>query len=74
MIPSKSPNIFVPKLGIVVHYHEPECHAKRLVCNFQGQDHNEGSKLYRFYIILYVSYIFCATDLLATKLDVLSYY
>ena len=30
------------KLGIVVYYHELECHAKKLVCYLQGQDHSEG--------------------------------
>ena len=28
---------FVNKLGIEMQYHEPECHAKRLVCYFPGQ-------------------------------------
>ena len=27
---------FVTKLGIVMHRHEPECPAERLVCFFQG--------------------------------------
>ena len=34
---------FVSKLGIVMHHHESECHAKRLVCCFQGQGHRKGS-------------------------------
>ena len=31
------------RLGIVMHRHEPKCHAKRLVCYFQGQGHSQGS-------------------------------
>ena len=30
---------FVSRLGIVMHHYESECHAKRLRCYFQGQDH-----------------------------------
>lgn len=33
---------FVTKLGMIVHHHEPECHAKGLGCYLQGQGHNEG--------------------------------
>ena len=40
---SKPPNVLL--LSIVIHHHEPECHAKRLAYYFQGQDHSEGSKL-----------------------------
>ena len=28
---------FVTKLGIVVHHHEPECHAKKMGFYLQGQ-------------------------------------
>ena len=31
------------KLGMVMHHQWSECHAKRLVCYFQGQSHNKGS-------------------------------
>ena len=31
------------KLGIVMHHHELECHAKRFVFYFQGQGHSKGS-------------------------------
>ena len=36
---------FVTKFGMVMmmHHHGPECHAKRLVCCFQGQGHSKGS-------------------------------
>ena len=34
---------FVTKLGMVMHHHGPECHAKRLVCYLQGQGPSEGS-------------------------------
>ena len=33
----------VTKRSIVLHLHEPESHAKRLVCYFQGQGHSKGS-------------------------------
>ena len=32
----------VTKLGIVVHHHEPECHAKKFEFYFQGQGHRVG--------------------------------
>ena len=31
------------KLGIVIHHYESECHAKRLICHFQGQGHCKSS-------------------------------
>ena len=34
---------FVTKLGMVMHHHGPECHAKRFLCCFQVQAHKEGS-------------------------------
>ena len=34
---------FVTKPGIVVHYYEPECFPKVLVCCLQNQDHSGGS-------------------------------
>ena len=43
MISSKPPKHFVSKLGIVLHYYESECHAKRLICYFQGQGHCKSS-------------------------------
>ena len=33
---------FVTKLGIVVHHHEPECHAKTIGFYLQGQGHCVG--------------------------------
>ena len=39
----KPPKHFVSKLGIGMHRHELDCHAKRLVCYFQGQGHSKGS-------------------------------
>ena len=33
---------FVPKLGIVVHHHELECHVKKLGFYLQGQGDNMG--------------------------------
>ena len=48
---------FVTKLGVVMHHYEPECHAKELVCYFQGQGHSKGSYGHdSFY------YIFCSAD------------
>ena len=34
---------FVFKLSIVIHHYESECHAKRLICYFQGQGHCKSS-------------------------------
>ena len=34
---------FVIKLGLMMQHHEPECHAKRLVCYLKGQGHSKGS-------------------------------
>ena len=41
----KTAKHIVTKLGRVMHHHEleRECHAKRLVCYFQGQGHSKGS-------------------------------
>ena len=36
-------SFFFTKLGIVMHHHESECHANRLVYYFQGQGHSKGS-------------------------------
>ena len=33
---------FVTKLGIVVHHHELECHAKKMGLYLQGQANGEG--------------------------------
>ena len=33
---------FVTKLGIVVHHHEPKCHAKKMGFYLQGQGHSVG--------------------------------
>ena len=33
---------FETKLGIVVHQHEPECHAKKMGFYLQGQGHSVG--------------------------------
>ena len=33
---------FVNKFGIVVHYHEPEYHAKKMGFYLQGQGHSVG--------------------------------
>ena len=34
---------FCPQTNIVMQYHKLECHAKRLICYFQGQGHSKGS-------------------------------
>ena len=34
---------FVTKVGMVMHHHGLECHAKRFVCYFQGHGHSKGS-------------------------------
>ena len=33
----------VTKVAMVMHYHGPECHARRLVCCLRLQGHSEGS-------------------------------
>ena len=33
---------FVTTLGIMVHHHEPECHAKKMGFYLQGQGHSVG--------------------------------
>ena len=43
MVSYNPPNIFVTKLDIVVHHHEPECMQKKMVCYFQGQGNSKGS-------------------------------
>ena len=32
----------VTKLGVLMHHHGPDCHAKRLVCCLKGQGHSYG--------------------------------
>ena len=32
----------VTKLGMTMHHHGPECHARRLICCLQVQGHSEG--------------------------------
>ena len=34
---------FVTKLGMVMHYHGPECYARKQICCLQVQGHSEGS-------------------------------
>ena len=34
---------FVTKLGMVMHHHRPECHARKYICCLQIQGHSEGS-------------------------------
>ena len=50
-------------LGMVIHYHGPKCHARRLVCYLPVQGHSGGS-----FIRYDCFYHICWTaDLLATK-------
>ena len=44
-----------------MHHHEPECHAEKLVCYFQGQGHSKGSKcqcLSRWYLLAQQTFCF----------------
>ena len=62
---------FVSKLGIVMHHYESNCHAKRLICYFQGQGHCKSSydkKRDNFYCI------FWTADPFATKLGLIVHY
>ena len=61
---------FVFKLGIVIHHYESECHAKRLICYFQGQGHCKSSYVQNMTIST-VSWI---TDLFAIKLGLIVHY
>ena len=38
--------LFVTKLGILVHHHEPECHAKKMGFYLQGQGQGHSAGLY----------------------------
>ena len=40
--PSVCMQPFITKLGIVVHHHEPECHAKKMGFYLQGHGHSVG--------------------------------
>ena len=47
---------FLTKLGVVVHQHEPHCHAQKLGFCLHGEGHREGlynKKYDGFYSILY---------------------
>ena len=37
-------NSFATKLGLIVHYHKPECLMKKLECCVQGQGHGKISE------------------------------
>ena len=56
---------------IVMRHHEPDCHAKRLVCYFQGQGYTEGS--YGQDDSFYYHY-FLNADPFATKLGLTVHY
>ena len=53
----------------MVNHQKLECFVYKLDCCFHGQDDSKGSELYGIFL-----YIFCTTDLLATKLGVLIYF
>ena len=53
----------------MMHLHEPECYAKRLVCYFYGQGHSKGSYDHgSFY------YIFWTVDPFVIKLGLIVHY
>ena len=37
-------DLFATKLGLIVHYHKPECFMEKLDCHVQGQGHSKISK------------------------------
>ena len=47
------PEPFISKLGVVVYYHEPECHVEKLVCCLQGQGHSKGIYHKKRLLLLY---------------------
>ena len=49
---------FVSKLGMLIHYHGPECYMKRLVYYFQGQVDSDGSYTQMLQIRYLVSFLF----------------
>ena len=54
----------VIKLGMVMHHHGPECHARRLVCWLKVQGQSEGS-----YNRVRLYQIYWTTDLFATTFN-----
>ena len=52
-----------------MHHHEPECHAKRLVCYFQGQGHSKRSYDHDSFC-----YIFWTADPFVIKLGLIVHY
>ena len=67
----KTTKRFVTKLCTVMHYYESECHAKRLVCYFQGQGHCKSS--YDQTMTIFFC-IFWTADPFATKLGLIVHY
>ena len=54
----------VTKLGMVMHHHGPESHARRLICCLQVKGHSEGS-----YNRVRLYQIYWTTDLFATTFN-----
>ena len=52
---------------MVMHRHELECHARRLVCCLEGQGYSEDS--YSQYDCVY--HLFVAADLFSTKFNLM---
>ena len=45
---------FATKLGLIIHYHKPECFMEKLECCVHGQSHRKMSKcvwLFRWYFL-----------------------
>ena len=40
---SSAAELSVTEVGMVIQYHGPKCHARKLVCCLQVQGHSEGS-------------------------------
>ena len=58
---SSTAQSYVTKLGMVMHHHGPECHARRLVCCLQVQGHSGGSynQVWLFLPYLLYCWSFC---------------
>ena len=63
---------FVAKIGIVMHHHELECRAKRMVGYFQCKGYSKGS--FDQNMTVSTIYIFWTGDSFATKLGLIVHY
>ena len=62
---------FATKLGLLVHYHKPECFTEKLDCCVQGQGH---SKISKCQVNVCSDDIFWKAEPFTTKLDMVMYH